>query len=69
MAEERLCSVEAFSVAHAALLASSLGVHKKLGGGTAATADPNCPKAYSSPYDAVLSKEIRGKGGRGGRSE
>ena len=68
MAEERLRSVEAFSIAHAAPLANSLGVHKKLGGGTAATAttaDPNCPKAYSRPYNAVLSKKIRRKGGRG----
>jgi len=30
-------------------------VHKKLGGDTARTADPNCPKGYSIPYDIRLS--------------
>ncbi|KAK4815143.1 hypothetical protein QYF61_017584 [Mycteria americana] len=29
-------------------------VHKKLGGGTAKTADPNWPKGYSIPYDVML---------------
>ncbi|KAK4807227.1 hypothetical protein QYF61_024347, partial [Mycteria americana] len=30
-------------------------VHKKLGGVTARTADPNWPKGYSIPYDVMLS--------------
>ncbi|GAB0209839.1 mitochondrial enolase superfamily member 1 [Grus japonensis] len=33
---------------------SRLGVHKKLGGDTAGTADPNSPKGYSIPYDIML---------------
>ncbi|KAK4819224.1 hypothetical protein QYF61_027054 [Mycteria americana] len=42
-------------------------VHKKLGGGTARTADPNCPKGYSIPYGVMLSIETGGSwlGGRG----
>ncbi|KAK4831831.1 hypothetical protein QYF61_019589, partial [Mycteria americana] len=35
-------------------------VHKKLGGGTARTADPNWPKGYSIPYDVMLSIETGG---------
>ena len=35
--------------------ARRLGVHKKLGGDTAGTADPNCPKGYSRPYDIRFS--------------
>ncbi|KAK4816835.1 hypothetical protein QYF61_023899 [Mycteria americana] len=35
-------------------------VHKKLGGGTARTADPNWPKGYSIPYDVMLSIENGG---------
>ncbi|KAK4830053.1 hypothetical protein QYF61_008391 [Mycteria americana] len=30
-------------------------VHKKLGVGTARTADPNWPKGYSTPYGLMLS--------------
>ncbi|KAK4818351.1 hypothetical protein QYF61_011448 [Mycteria americana] len=32
-----------------------LEMHKKLGGGTAGTADPNWPKGYSIPYGVTLS--------------
>ena len=35
--------------------ASRLRVHKKLGGDTARTAEPNWPKGYSTPYDVMLS--------------
>ena len=34
--------------------ASRLGVHKKLWGDTAGTADPNWPKGYSIPYDFIM---------------
>ena len=45
-------------------------MHKKLGGDTSGTADPNCPKGYSMPYDVMLSNKSWGKeGGRGGCSE
>ena len=33
--------------------AGGLGVHKKLGGDAAGTADPNRPKGYSRPYDML----------------
>lgn len=47
-----------------------LGLHKKLGGHTARTADPNLPKSYSIPSHVMLSNKICGKeGGRGGCSE
>ncbi|KAK4819924.1 hypothetical protein QYF61_015299 [Mycteria americana] len=36
-------------------------VHKKLGGGTARTADPNWPKGCSIPYDVMLSIETGGE--------
>ncbi|KAK4826191.1 hypothetical protein QYF61_006135 [Mycteria americana] len=36
-------------------------VHKKLGGGTAKTVDPNWPKGYSIPYDVRLSIETGGE--------
>ncbi|KAK4825182.1 hypothetical protein QYF61_024662 [Mycteria americana] len=36
-------------------------VHKKLGRGTARTADPNWPKGCSIPYDLMLSIETGGK--------
>ncbi|KAK4814916.1 hypothetical protein QYF61_003240 [Mycteria americana] len=36
--------------------------HKKLGGGTARTADPNWPKGYSIPYGVTLSIETGGAG-------
>ncbi|KAK4818030.1 hypothetical protein QYF61_004154 [Mycteria americana] len=35
-------------------------VHKKLGGDTARTADPNCPKGYCIPYGVMLSIETGG---------
>ncbi|KAK4829016.1 hypothetical protein QYF61_001791, partial [Mycteria americana] len=35
-------------------------VHKKLGGGTARTADPNWPKGYSIPYGVMLGIETGG---------
>ncbi|KAK4813983.1 hypothetical protein QYF61_003816 [Mycteria americana] len=37
-------------------------VFKKLGGGTARTADPNCPEGYSIPYGVMLSIETGGIG-------
>ena len=40
--------------------ATRLGVHKKLGGGTAETADLTWPQGYSIPYDIVLSNKSRG---------
>jgi len=56
--------VKVFSASHTTLPASRLGVHQKLGGDTAGTADPNCPKRFLIPYDALLSndkkKEERG---------
>ncbi|KAK4806181.1 hypothetical protein QYF61_001104 [Mycteria americana] len=42
-------------------------VHKKLGGGTAKTIDPNWPKVYSMPYGVMLSIETGGSW-RGGSS-
>ncbi|KAK4828177.1 hypothetical protein QYF61_024426, partial [Mycteria americana] len=41
-----------------------LEVHKKLGGDTARTADPNWPKGYSIPYDVMLNKKLGGLAGR-----
>ncbi|KAK4823432.1 hypothetical protein QYF61_002118 [Mycteria americana] len=40
---------------------SRLEVHKKLGGDTAGTADPNWPKGYSIPDDVMLSDKSWGK--------
>ena len=40
---------------------SRLRVHKKLGGDTAGTTDPNWPKRYPAPYDIVLSSKSWGK--------
>ena len=54
-AEQCLHRVKAFSASHTTPPASRLGVHEKLGGDTAGTADPNCPKGYSIPYDVMLS--------------
>lgn len=46
--------------------ASRLGVRKKLGGDAAKTADLNCLRGYSIPYDAMLSyRRSRKGGGRG----
>ncbi|KAK4830743.1 hypothetical protein QYF61_013193 [Mycteria americana] len=39
----------------------SFRAHKKLGGGTARTADPNWPKGYSIPGDVMLSIETGGR--------
>lgn len=61
LAEEGLHSIKAFSISHATLPASKLGVHKKLRWGTAATADPDWLIPFA--YDAVLSKKSWGKGG------
>jgi len=36
-------------------LAWAAKAHRKLGGDTAGTADPNWPKVYSIPYDVMLS--------------
>ncbi|KAK4826396.1 hypothetical protein QYF61_008067 [Mycteria americana] len=41
--------------------ASSLEVHKKLGGDTARTADPSWPQGYSIPYDVTLNKKNVGR--------
>jgi len=47
----------------------SWGGHKKLGGDTAGTADPNWPKGYSIPYDITLCKiKLREGGGSGGHT-
>jgi len=56
IAEQCLHSVKAFSASHAALPASRLGVHKRLGGDTDGTADPKRPQGYSIPYSVMLSK-------------
>ncbi|KAK4832950.1 hypothetical protein QYF61_026606 [Mycteria americana] len=42
------------------VLLVSAKVHKKRGGCTARTADPNCPKGYSIPYNVMLSIETGG---------
>jgi len=55
IAEQFLHSVKAFSASHPLSPARRLGVHKKLGGDTAGTADPNWPKGFSIPYDITLS--------------
>ena len=49
--------------------ASRLGAHKKLGGDTAGTADPNWPKGYSIPYDVAQHIKLGEEEGRGGCSE
>jgi len=41
IAERCLDRIKAFSAPHHALAASGLGVHRKVGGGTAGTADPD----------------------------
>jgi len=48
-------TVKASSASPTTQPANGLGVHKKLGGDTAGTADPNGPKGYSIPYDIMLS--------------
>jgi len=53
--------VKAFSASHTDPPASRLGVHKKLGGDTARTADLNSPKGYSTPHDIMLSNKSWGK--------
>ena len=61
IAKQHSHSVQAFAAAQNAPLASRLRT-QKLGGDKAGTADPNCPKRYSIPYDdGVLSNETRGK--------
>jgi len=42
------------------------GEHKKLGGGTAGTADPSWPKGCSTPYDIMVSIKSWGKKKKGG---
>jgi len=37
---------------------NKMGMHKRLGGDTAGTADPNRSKGYSIPYDVTLSNKI-----------
>ena len=65
IAEQRLRGVRGCSAPHPALPASRLGVHKELGGGTAGTADPNCPKGHSRPCDVMLSNRSGGDVGGG----
>ena len=48
-----------------ALPASRLGVHGEPGGDTAGTADPDCPKGYSRPWDVMLSNRSGGDVGGG----
>ena len=43
-------------------------VHKKLGGGTAGTADPSWPKGYSIPYGIMLTAYKDGERRRKGRT-
>ena len=62
IAEQYLHGVKAFSAP-----ARRLGVHKKLGGDTARTADPNWPKACPAPYHVVLSIKSWGKKKEGGK--
>jgi len=49
-----------FSASHTALPVRRLGVHGKLGGDTARSADPNWPKGHPTPYDITLNKKNRG---------
>ena len=44
-------------------------VHRKLGGDTAGTADPNWPKGYPIPYDIMLSNKTRGEVGEGAAAQ
>ena len=62
IAEQFLNKVKAFSASHTAPPVSRMGVHKKLGGDTAGTADPNWPKGYPLPYDVIHSKQSSGRG-------
>jgi len=39
-----------------------LEVRKNLGGGAAGTADPNWPKGYFIPYDAISAYKLQGVG-------
>ena len=54
VAKQCLYQVKDFSASHAQP-ARRLEGHKELGGDTAGTADPNCPKGYSIPYDVMPS--------------
>ena len=63
IAEQCLHSVKGFSAPHPAPPASRLGVHKKLGGDTAGTADPKWPKGYPTSYDAAIKAAEKEKGG------
>jgi len=46
--------------------ARRLGVHKKLGGDTARTADPSWPKGCPTPFDVMLNIYRWGKKNEGG---
>lgn len=46
-----------FCFSHCLSPASRLEVHRRLGGGTAETADPNGPKGYSLPHETVISNK------------
>ena len=54
VAKQCLDQVKDFSASRAQP-ARRLEGHKKLGGDTARTADPNWPKGYSIPWDVLLS--------------
>lgn len=55
------CMVLRLSLPYSVSLASRLGMSKKLGEGTAETADPNRPKGYYVPYNIVLGNKNWGK--------
>jgi len=55
IAKQYLDRVKASSASHTTLSARRLDLHKKLGGDTAGTADPNRPKGFSVPYDVMVS--------------
>jgi len=54
-----------FSVSHATLPVSRLGVHKKLGGEAARTDVPSWPKGYPVQYKTMLSNKSWGGRGKG----
>jgi len=64
--EQCLHRAKVFSASHSTPPASGLGVHEKVGGDAAGTADPNWPKWYSMLYDIMLSIESWGRKKEGG---
>jgi len=67
VAEQSLYRVKSFSPVPAPTKTSRLGVGKRLGGDTAGTTDPNCPRGYSIPRDVFLSNKSSGNGGGRGQ--